>query len=95
VLALFGGKDLSVPAEKNRRLWQEALARAGHRKNSLLVLPAADHVMFEADTGSMYEIPGLDRFVPEYRMILLDWLRERFKIRQPPPAAQRPPPEKP
>ena len=88
VLALFGGKDLSVPAGKNRRRWQEALARGRHREHSLLVLPAADHVMFAADTGSMYEIPGLDHFVTEYRTILLDWLRERFRIRQPPHTAQ-------
>jgi hypothetical protein len=44
--------------------------------------------MFAADTGSMYEIPGLDHFVTEYRTILLDWLRERFRIRQPPHTAQ-------
>lgn len=82
VLALFGGKDSGVPAEKNRSRWQEALTRVRHREHDLIVIPAANHVMFEASSGSMFEIPSLDRFVPEYRMILLDWLRGRFGIRE-------------
>ena len=78
VLAMFGGKDSGVPAEKNRSRWREGLARGGHREHALIVVPAANHVMFEAQTGSMFEIASLDRFVPEYRTILVDWLRQRF-----------------
>jgi hypothetical protein len=79
VLAIFGGKDLGVPAEKNRRLWQDALARGGHRAHQLTVIPGASHVMFDAATGSMFELAKRDGFVPEYRPIVLDWLRHRFK----------------
>ncbi len=82
VLALFGAKDSGIPVEKNRSRWQEALTRGGHREHALIVVPAANHIMFEAKTGSMFEIPSLDRFVPDYRRILLDWLRQRFGLPQ-------------
>lgn len=84
VLALFGGKDLGIPVEKNRDRWLGALTNGGHREHALTVIPTADHLMFEAKTGSMFEIPGLDGFVPGYRGILLDWLRKQFRL---PPAA--------
>jgi pimeloyl-ACP methyl ester carboxylesterase len=80
VLALFGEKDSGVPVEKNRGRWLAALTRGGHRKHDLIVVPAANHLMFEAKSGSLFEIPGLDRFAPGYRRILLDWLRDRFSL---------------
>ena len=80
VLALFGARDSGIPVEKNRSRWQAALTRGGHREHALIVVPAANHIMFEARTGSMFEIPSLDRFVPDYRRILLDWLRQRFGL---------------
>ena len=83
VLALFGAMDSGIPVEKNRGRWQEALTRGGHRDHALIAIPAANHLMWEAKTGSMYEIPGLDRFVPEYRKILLDWLRPRLRLSKP------------
>jgi len=81
VLAIFGGMDLGVPAAKNLALWKESTARRGHRANRLVVLPAADHVMFAAKTGSLFEIAELDGFVPNYRPTLLSWVRERFRLR--------------
>lgn len=86
ILALFGAKDSGIPVEKNRGRWLEALTRGGHRKHALIVVPAANHVMFEAKTGSMFEIPSLDGFVPAYRRILLDWLRQRFGLPERPQA---------
>jgi uncharacterized protein len=82
ILALFGGRDSGIPVEKNRTRWLEMLSRGRHGEPALVVVPAADHIMFEAKTGSMFEIPGLDGFVPEYRRILLDWLRGRFGLSQ-------------
>ena len=80
VLALLGDKDSGIPVEKNRSRWQAALTRGGYRDHTLVVVPGADHLMFEANSGSMFEIPSLDRFVPDYRKILLDWLRPRFGL---------------
>jgi hypothetical protein len=77
VLAVFGGKDSGVPAEKNLARWREGLPRRTLRKSRLVVLPGANHVMFEAATGSMFEIAELDRFDPGYRTLLLEWLALR------------------
>ena len=84
VLAIFGGKDSGIPVEKNRNRWQEALTLGGHRKHTLVVIPGADHMMFEAKTGSLFELPSLDRFAPEYRPLLIDWLRDRLAVGQRP-----------
>jgi pimeloyl-ACP methyl ester carboxylesterase/protein-tyrosine-phosphatase len=83
VLAVFGGKDLGVPAEKNHRLWHDALTRGGHRAHELVVIPGASHAMFDAATGSMFELAKRDGFVPEYRPTVLNWLRDRFGLREP------------
>jgi pimeloyl-ACP methyl ester carboxylesterase len=82
LLALFGSLDSGIPVEKNRARWLEALTRGGHRDHELIVIPAADHLMFEAKSGSIYEIAALNGFVPEYRATLLDWLRKRFDLPQ-------------
>lgn len=81
VLALFGGKDLGVPAEKNRRLWESALSRGSHRDHALVVFDDANHIMVAAKTGSLYsEFPLLDGFVREYRPTVLGWLRPRLRL---------------
>lgn len=81
VLALFGGRDPGIPADKNSLAWREALARPGAPPNKLVVFPTANHIMFDAITGSMYEIERLQRFVPEYRAVLVRWLERRFDLR--------------
>ena len=82
VLAVFGGRDSGIPVDKNRARWKEGLERGRHRDHDLVVVPTADHIMLEAKTGSMYEIPALDRFVPDYRKIVLDWLSSRFRLQE-------------
>lgn len=56
----------------------EALARGGHRDHALVVVPGANHLMFEAKTGSMFEIPALDGFAPGYRSTVLEWFEGRL-----------------
>jgi hypothetical protein len=58
------------------------LTRGGHREHDLVVVLAADHLMWEAKSGSMFEIASLDGFVPDYRRILLDWLSRRCRQSQ-------------
>jgi hypothetical protein len=82
VLALLAEKDSGIPVEKNRRRWLEAL-EGGEAAHEIVVVPGANHIMFGAKTGSAAEIPSLDGFVPEYRGILLEWLRARFDLREP------------
>jgi hypothetical protein len=78
VLALFGGLDNNILAEKNRAAWEAALSAGGHRDYTLRILPQANHAMFEATIGSNAEMPSLKRFVPEYFTTVTGWLAKRL-----------------
>jgi uncharacterized protein len=76
-LALFGERDNNIVADKNRAAWEFALKGGGNRDYTLRILPKANHSMLEAKVGSNAETPSLQRFVPEYRPTILDWLANR------------------
>ncbi|MBI4916597.1 MAG: alpha/beta hydrolase [Acidobacteria bacterium] len=78
VLALFGEKDLQVPAESNRKAVVEALSRGGNRDVKVEVLPGANHLYQKATTGSPGEYPTLAKeFVPGFLTTISDWIRAR------------------
>ncbi len=78
VLALFGGKDLQVPAEPNRRAMEEAFAKSGLKDYRLVVMPGANHLYQEADTGSVSEYTKLKKaFLPGFLDLLTTWIGER------------------
>jgi pimeloyl-ACP methyl ester carboxylesterase len=77
VLALFGELDTNVMAEKNRAAWQAALEAGGHQDYTLHILPKANHALLEATTGNNAEVKSLQRFVPAYYEIVLEWLSGR------------------
>jgi pimeloyl-ACP methyl ester carboxylesterase len=79
-LALFGERDNNILAEKNRAAWDAALRTAGNPDYTLRILPKANHAYLEADIGSNAEMPGLVRFVPEYRTTILRWLENRLTL---------------
>jgi dienelactone hydrolase len=83
-LAIFGGLDNNIVAEKNRAAWEAALRTAGNQDHTLRVLPRANHIMLEANVGSNAEMPSLQRFVPEYAATVTGWLASRL------PGIQRP-----
>ena len=67
VLALFGEKDLQVPAEPNRKALEAALARTGNKRVTVKVLPGANHLFQAAKTGSPSEYAMLPKqFVPGF-----------------------------
>ena len=74
VLALFGELDNNIMAEKNRAAWEAGLKAGGHRDYALRILPKANHVLLEAKVGNNAEMKSLQRFVPAYSAIVLDWL---------------------
>ncbi|MFL5603894.1 MAG: alpha/beta fold hydrolase [Gemmatimonadaceae bacterium] len=78
-LALFGGLDNNVLAEKNKAAWDSALRTAGNRDYTSLILPRANHIMLEAKVGSNSEMPSLRRYVPEYAVTVRDWLAKRIR----------------
>ncbi len=77
VLALFGELDNNILAEKNRAAWEAALKAGGHRDYTLRILPTANHAFLEAKVGNNAEMKSLQRFVPAYPAIVLDWLSKR------------------
>ena len=77
VLALFGELDNNILAEKNRAAWEAALKAGDHRDYTLRILPKANHALLEAKVGNNAEMKSLQRFVPAYPAIVLDWLSKR------------------
>ena len=79
VLALFGGKDLQVPAELNVPEIEYAFARAGNDDATVRTLPGLNHLFQEADTGSPAEYAQIEQTLSP---VLLDavstWILERF-----------------
>lgn len=75
VLAIYGGKDLQVPAEPNRRALEDAM-----RGKDLTVrtFPHANHLFQRATTGSPSEYPNLEKqFVEGLLTTISDWILER------------------
>ncbi|MBZ5639983.1 MAG: alpha/beta fold hydrolase [Acidobacteriia bacterium] len=97
VLALFGEKDLQVPAESNRTAMAAALARGGNPDVTVKVFPGANHLYQAARTGGVSEYAVLGKeFVPGFLDTISGWIRERTSPTasaattgaQAPPAAQ-------
>ncbi len=77
VLALFGELDNNIVAEKNKTAWEAALRAGGNRDYTVVVLPKANHLQFEATIGSNAEMPSLKRIVPAYFSTVENWLAKR------------------
>lgn len=72
LLALFGGKDLVVPAAANRALLARMMpARVDFRP---VTLPLANHLMFEAETGVRAEYGSRARLDAGYFPRIAEWL---------------------
>lgn len=79
VLAVFGGLDVQVDADQNKAALQAALARAGNRDGTVVVLPDANHLFQVAVTGAPWEYPLLPtEFHPRLLPTVGDWLLTRF-----------------
>ncbi len=80
VLALFGEKDLQVPAESNRKAIEAALARGGNTDVTTQLFPGANHLYQEAKLGSPSEYPNLKKeLVPGFLETISSWIQARTK----------------
>jgi uncharacterized protein len=79
VLALFGELDNNIVPEKNRAAWEAALRASSHPDYTLRILPKANHAMLDAKAGNNAEMKSLQRFVPAYSEVVLDWLSKRLE----------------
>jgi len=75
VLALFGGKDLQVPAEVNRDAILKALERGGNHDFASRLFPEANHLYQNAQTGSPSEYATLKpEFTPGFLDAISEWV---------------------
>jgi pimeloyl-ACP methyl ester carboxylesterase len=76
VLALFGEKDVQVPADLNRPAMAAAFAKSGNRTAVIKVIPGANHLFQAAKTGGVREYAQLPHaFTPEFLGAVTVWLR--------------------
>lgn len=63
------------PPGPNREILEKVLAEAGHKAHTIRVLPKANHLFLQAETGVQTEYPRLRAFIPGYFDELGPWLR--------------------
>lgn len=78
VLAVYGGKDLQVPAARNASAMERILSEAGLTDYRVMTLPDANHLFQFAETGHPAEYATLEpAFLPALAEELVPWLQER------------------
>jgi pimeloyl-ACP methyl ester carboxylesterase len=83
VLVLFGGQDLQVPPDVNAPPIERALAQAGNRDVTVRVLPRANHLFQQTDSGNPALYPTLEKaFVPGLLDTLTSWTVARTHARR-------------
>lgn len=79
-LALFGEKDLQVPALENAPALEAALSRPGNRDYTIRVLPGLNHLFQEAKTGHPSEYGRIEQtFAPSALELIAAWILERVR----------------
>lgn len=73
LLAIYGGKDLQVPADQNAPVLARLLPAAG-----IVVLPELNHLMQTAGTGAPSEYGTIEETIaPEALKTVVDWVAAR------------------
>ncbi|HEY2083778.1 MAG TPA: alpha/beta hydrolase, partial [Verrucomicrobiae bacterium] len=71
VLAIFGGSDPFVPAQKSADIWKTALAEAGNHDATIEIFPHANHGIADVRTWSG---------VPDFFALQRDWLLQHVTV---------------
>ena len=82
MLALYGGKDLNVPAARNVTALTQELTAAGNKDFTIKVFPDANHDGFET-TDSMLngeQMRYLKRLVPGLVSAQITWVLAHVRI---------------
>ncbi|RMF63733.1 MAG: alpha/beta hydrolase, partial [Calditrichaeota bacterium] len=80
VLALYGEKDLQVPAGENRPALAAALKAGGNREVTIEILPGLNHLFQTAETGAPGEYGKIEEtFSPVALRAISDWIQARRK----------------
>ncbi len=81
VLLFFGELDANVPPKASWPPVDRALREGGNRRVAQFLLPGANHLFLEAESGTRDEYPGLSRFVPGYFDRMAGWLASTIGAR--------------
>jgi len=82
VLALNGEKDTQVPVEENLNAIQKILLDAGNSDITIRKFPNLNHLFQTSQTGFLSEYAEIEEtFSPEVLEIMLNWLKEKYKIK--------------
>lgn len=82
VLALYGQKDLQVPAKTNLPLLQKALSDADNTQSDIRQLADLNHLFQHAYSGSPAEYGAIEEtFSPQALQIIGDWLQPHIAIK--------------
>ncbi len=82
VLAVFGGKDVQVPADQNSAALDVALKMAKNKDYKIITLPDANHLFQTAVTGALTEYASLKPdFTADFIPTLIEWLNIHVTLR--------------
>ena len=82
ILALNGENDTQIPADENLNAIQKTLFEARHADITIKKLPKLNHLFQTSQTGSLSEYAEIEEtFSPEVLEIMLNWLKEKYKIK--------------
>ncbi len=80
VLAYFGELDFQVPADVNKPALEQVMAKSGNRDVTIKVLPKANHLYQEGNTGDFAEYAVLKKeFVPDLVPTMTAWIQAHVK----------------
>jgi dienelactone hydrolase len=76
VLAIFGEKDIQVPAQENADLMRKSLQKAKNEKNSRVeIIKGTNHLLQRCNLCTTYEYPWIEETVaPEVLELLFSWI---------------------
>jgi pimeloyl-ACP methyl ester carboxylesterase len=75
VLALYGGKDIQVPAERNAEAVEAALRHGGNRDFTVETIPDLNHIFQTAQTGLPDEYGKIEEtFSPQALDVITRWI---------------------
>jgi fermentation-respiration switch protein FrsA (DUF1100 family) len=91
LLAVYGGRDLQVPAEQSEGPLRELMREASNEDATIVVFDGLNHLMQPAETGGIEEYGQIETTIaPEVLELLAGWLSERFGEPWPAQAASAP-----
>ncbi len=81
VLAIYGGKDVQVPADQSIPALEAALKKAGNTDYKIVTLPDANHLFQKANTGALSEYSTLEPVLtPDFVSAMVDWLKTHVTL---------------